>query len=36
MFLRSHTRKRNGTVYEYWTLEESVRTKERKTNDLTN
>jgi len=28
MFLRSHTRKRNGTVYEYWTLEESVRTKE--------
>jgi len=28
MFLRSHTRKKNGTVYEYWTLEESVRTQE--------
>jgi len=28
MFLRPHTRKKNGTVYEYWTLEESVRTKE--------
>ena len=27
MFLRPHTRKKNGTVYEYWTLEESVRTK---------
>lgn len=26
MFLRSHTRKKNDTVYEYWTLEESVRT----------
>jgi transposase len=26
MFLRPHTRKKNGTVYEYWTLEESVRT----------
>jgi transposase len=28
MFLRPHTRKKNGTVYEYWTLEESVRTKD--------
>lgn len=28
MFLRPHTRKKNGTVYEYWTLEESVRTRE--------
>lgn len=28
MFLRAHTRKKSGTVYEYWTLEESVRTKE--------
>lgn len=28
MYLRPHTRKKNGTVYEYWTLEESVRTKE--------
>jgi len=27
MFLRPHTRNKNGTVYEYWTLEESVRTK---------
>jgi hypothetical protein len=26
MYLRPHTRKKNGTVYEYWTLEESVRT----------
>ena len=26
MFLRAHTRKKNGAVYEYWTLEESVRT----------
>jgi len=28
MFLRAHTRKKNGSVYEYWTLEESVRTKD--------
>jgi len=28
MFLRPHTPKKNGTVYEYWTLEESVRTKD--------
>jgi transposase len=28
MFLRPHTRKKNGAVYEYWTLEESVRTKD--------
>ncbi len=28
MFLRPHTRKKNGSVYEYWTLEESVRTKD--------
>jgi hypothetical protein len=28
MFLRPHTRKKNGAIYEYWTLEESVRTKE--------
>jgi hypothetical protein len=27
MFLRAHARKKNGTVYKYWTLEESVRTK---------
>ena len=27
MFLRPHTRKKNGTAYAYWTLEESVRTK---------
>jgi len=27
MFLRPHTRKKNGTAYEYWTLEQSVRTK---------
>ena len=26
MFLRRHTRKKSGTVYEYWTLVESVRT----------
>lgn len=26
MFLRRHTRKKNGTLYEYWTLVESVRT----------
>lgn len=26
MFLRPHRRKKNGSVYEYWTLEESVRT----------
>jgi transposase len=28
MFLRPHTRTKNGAVYEYWTLEESVRTKD--------
>ena len=28
MFLRAHTREKNGTVYEYWTLEKSVRTKD--------
>ena len=28
MFLRAHTRKKNGEAYEYWTLEESVRTKD--------
>ena len=28
MFLRPHTRKKNGAVYEYWTLEESVRTQD--------
>lgn len=28
MFLRAHTRKKDGTVYEYWTLEESRRTKD--------
>lgn len=28
MFLRSHTRKKNGAIYEYWTLEQSVRTKD--------
>ena len=28
MFLRAHTRKKNGGAYEYWTLEESVRTKD--------
>ena len=28
MFLRAHTRKKNGETYEYWTLEESVRTKD--------
>lgn len=26
MFLRSHTRKKNGVSYKYWTLEESFRT----------
>ena len=26
MFLRRHKRKKNGTLYEYWTLVESVRT----------
>jgi transposase len=28
MFLRAHRREKNGTSYEYWTLEESVRTSE--------
>ena len=26
MFLKPHRREKNGVVYEYWTLEESVRT----------
>ena len=28
MFLRAHTEKKYGTVYEHWTLEESVRTRD--------
>jgi transposase len=27
MYLRPHTRKKNDAVYQYWTVEESVRTK---------